>query len=93
MSLLAAAAELAIAVMGSATLYQGRLAHGLPDSLKKTLGMKTDSESAIQFARSAPGLTTALVGMGHEEHVRENLKTAQAVSTDEAAWRHLFAQF
>jgi aryl-alcohol dehydrogenase-like predicted oxidoreductase len=93
MSLFAAAAELGIAVMGSATLYQGRLAHGLPDSLKKTLGMKTDSESAIQFARSAPGVTTALVGMGHEEHVQENLKAAQAPLTEEAAWRQLFAQF
>jgi hypothetical protein len=31
--------------------------------------------------------------MGHEEHVQENLKAAQAPLTEEAAWRQLFAQF
>jgi len=92
MSLLQAAGELGIAVVGSATLYQGRLAQGLPEDLKKTLGMKGDSESAIQFARSAPGLTTALVGMGHEEHVQENLKLVCTPPAKPDRWRSLFRE-
>jgi aryl-alcohol dehydrogenase-like predicted oxidoreductase len=91
-SVLTAAAQLGVAVMGSATLYQGRLIHGLPESIRQILGMKTDAENAIQFARSAPGLSTALIGMGNEEHVTANLKPAllQPVRLDE--WTRLFTQ-
>jgi aryl-alcohol dehydrogenase-like predicted oxidoreductase len=89
-SLFNAAAELGISVTGSATLFQGRLTHSVPDPVRKMLGMKTDAETAIQFARSAPGITTALVGMGHEEHVKENLKPALAAVTKEEVWRQLF---
>ena len=53
-SVLSAAHQLGIAVIGSATLYQGRLVHSLPAPIRQTLGMKADSENAIQFARSAP---------------------------------------
>ncbi len=67
MSLLSAASRLGIAVMGSATLYQARLTHGLPDFVGSVLGMKTDADNAIQFSRSAPGLTTSLIGMGRTE--------------------------
>jgi aryl-alcohol dehydrogenase-like predicted oxidoreductase len=38
------------------------------------LGMKNDSALALQFARSVPGLTTALVGMSQIEHVKANLE-------------------
>lgn len=79
-------------MIGSATLYQGRLTHGLPEDLGPRLGTKTDAETAIQFARSAPGLTTALIGMGHKEHVAANLKPAQAPLTAEKVWRGLFTQ-
>lgn len=92
MPLFAAAAQLGIAVMGSATLYQGRLVHSLPESVGEILGMKTDSANAIQFARSAPGLTTALIGMGHKEHVEENIKPAQTPPTDPAKWRQLLQE-
>lgn len=92
MSLFAAATRLGIAVVGSASLYQGRLIHSLPDSLGHILGMKTDAERAIQFARSAPGLTTALIGMGHQEHVAVNLKPAQSPPTPAEEWKKLFTQ-
>ena len=39
-------------------------------------GGKTGAQKAIQWARSAPGVTTALVGMKSLEHVRENLALA-----------------
>jgi aryl-alcohol dehydrogenase-like predicted oxidoreductase len=91
MSVFLAAEHLGITVIGSATLYQGRLIHGLPPYVCKTLGMKTDSENAIQFGRSAPGLTTALVGMGHAEHVAANLKPGLVPPLHVEDWRKLFS--
>jgi predicted aldo/keto reductase-like oxidoreductase len=73
-SLLAAARELGITVMGSASIMQGRLARGLPPQAKAAVeGLETDAQRALQVSRSAPGLTTALVGMSRPQHVRENL--------------------
>jgi len=91
-SLLTAAEHLGIAVMGSATLYQGRLSHGLPEFVTRTLGMKNDSENAIQFARSAPGLTTSLIGMGHSEHVAANLKPGLLPPARTEDWLKLFTR-
>jgi aryl-alcohol dehydrogenase-like predicted oxidoreductase len=92
MSLLSAAERLGIAVMGSATLYQGHLTQGLPPVVGRILGMKTDAENAIQFARSAPGLSTALIGMGRKEHVAPNLKPALVPPTPADEWQKLFTQ-
>lgn len=73
-SLLTAARELGITVMGSASLMQGRLARGLPPQARAAVGgLETDGQRALQVARSAPGITTALVGMSRAAHVRENL--------------------
>ncbi len=91
-SLLSAASRLGIAVIGSATLYQGRLTHGLPESIQQKLGMKSDHENAIQFARSAPGLTTSLIGMGHKEHVTANLKPALVPPARWDEWARLFTE-
>jgi aryl-alcohol dehydrogenase-like predicted oxidoreductase len=92
MSLLSAATRLGIAVMGSATLYQARLTQGLPDFVGSVLGMKTDADNAIQFSRSAPGLTTALIGMGRQEHVAVNLKPALTHPTSPQEWKKLFTR-
>ena len=74
-STLGAAAALGVTVISSASIFQGRVAHGLPQDLRETLGsLETDAQAAIQFVRSAPGITTALVGMSGIEHVEENLK-------------------
>lgn len=89
-SVLAAAAQLGIAVIGSATLYQGRLTHGLPAFISQTLGMNTDGENAIQFARSAPGVTTSLIGMGHKDHVAANLRPALLPPAKPEEWQKLF---
>jgi aryl-alcohol dehydrogenase-like predicted oxidoreductase len=73
--LLAAAARLGIAVMTSASILQGRLSRGLTAELRQALpGLTTDAQRALQFARSAPGVTTALCGMSGAGHVRENLE-------------------
>lgn len=76
-STLELAAELGITVMASASIFQSRLSHDLPGFITSQLkGLTTDAQRAIQFVRSTPGLTTALVGMSRTEHVAENLKAA-----------------
>jgi aryl-alcohol dehydrogenase-like predicted oxidoreductase len=92
MSLLAAASALGIAVIGSATLLQGQLTQGMPESLRRILGMKTDAAAAIQFSRSAPGLMTSLVGMGHRGHVTANLVPASVPPTPPEDWKKLFSE-
>jgi aryl-alcohol dehydrogenase-like predicted oxidoreductase len=92
MSLLSAATRLGITVMGSATLYQARLTQDLPDFVGRLLGMKTDADNAIQFSRSAPGLTTSLIGMGRKEHVAVNLKPALTHPTPPQEWKKLFTR-
>lgn len=74
---LATAAERGVTVVASASLMQARLAHALPPSVRQPLdGLDTDAQRALQFARSAPGVTSALVGMSDVAHVRENLALA-----------------
>jgi aryl-alcohol dehydrogenase-like predicted oxidoreductase len=90
MPILAASARLEIAVMGSATLYQARLTQGLPGVVGNILGMNSDAENAIQFSRSAPGLTTSLIGMGRKEHVAANLRPALNRPTPPQEWKKLF---
>lgn len=78
LSTLEAAARLGIIVMTSASILQSRLARGLPAFVAECLsGLDTDAQRAIQFVRSTPGVTTALVGMSQVAHVEENLETAQ----------------
>jgi predicted aldo/keto reductase-like oxidoreductase len=90
MSLLAAAQELGIAVIASATLLQGKLARQLPEFVRETLGCDSDAEAAIQFVRSAPGITSALIGMSHSEHVGTNLKVASRPAAKLTEWESLF---
>lgn len=69
-----AAADLDIAVIASASLLQGQVARNLPDSVAEAFGLENDAERALQFARSAPGITTALVGMSRVEHAKTNAR-------------------
>jgi len=67
-----AASELGIALIASASLLQGQVARNLPPFVAQALGLRSDAERALQFVRSSPGITTALVGMSHPEHVKTN---------------------
>ena len=91
LSFFEAAERSGIAVVGSATLYQGRLTQGLPEVVRRKLGTDNDTESAIQFARSAPGLSTALIGMGQKDHVITNLAVASHATVPREQWEALFA--
>lgn len=88
--LVSAAHQLGIAVIASASLLQGRLARNLPPFLKEVAGLDNDVLRALQFARSAPGITTALVGMSRVAHVRENLKLLEVEPMPETKFRELF---
>jgi aryl-alcohol dehydrogenase-like predicted oxidoreductase len=75
MSLLEAAEALGVSVVASASLLQGRVARGVPEAIREPLGsLATDAQTALQFVRSTPGITTALVGMSQPTHVDENLQ-------------------
>lgn len=77
MPFLAAAAHANLVVMASASILQGHLIRNVPPELaSKIPGGSSNVHKAIQWTRSAPGLTTALVGMKSEEHVAENLALA-----------------
>jgi aryl-alcohol dehydrogenase-like predicted oxidoreductase len=73
-SAIAAAETLGLTVTTSAPLMQGRLANPLMPELAAVVGLETDAQRAIQFARSSPGVTSTIVGMKTESHVGENLK-------------------
>ncbi len=74
-----AAGALGVYIMGSAALYQSRLAENLSSEIRNHLaGLKTDAQRAIQFVRSTPGIGTALVGMKQVNHVEDNLATLTA---------------
>jgi predicted aldo/keto reductase-like oxidoreductase len=77
LAMVQATRALGITLVTSASLLQGQLARKLPPYVRETLGAKTDAGNALQFARSVPGTTTALVGMSREEHVRANAEVTQ----------------
>ncbi|HEY2963275.1 MAG TPA: aldo/keto reductase [Pyrinomonadaceae bacterium] len=86
------AQRLGLTVVASASLLQGRVAKGLPDEVRIPLGsLTTDAQTAIQFVRSTPGITTALVGMSRVEHVEENLPLVQVEPAGLEAFSQLFS--
>jgi aryl-alcohol dehydrogenase-like predicted oxidoreductase len=60
-------------VFTSVPLMQGDLASGLPPAVADRVAGETAAQRAINFARSAPGVTSALVGTGSPDHVDENV--------------------
>src|SRR5262245_5764922 len=90
LTVLEAAAELGVTVVASASILQGKVARDLPDNIKETLGsLTTDAQTAIQFVRSTPGISTALVGMSRVEHVVENLQLTAIEPVSEAQFARL----
>ncbi|HEY0994515.1 MAG TPA: aldo/keto reductase [Gemmatimonadaceae bacterium] len=73
-----AAAELGLDVVASASLAQGRLADGLPPTIRELFpALETDAQRAAAFVRSLPGVTVALVGMKELAHVEEQVRGAR----------------
>jgi aryl-alcohol dehydrogenase-like predicted oxidoreductase len=92
-SLLEAAKALGVTVVASASILQGKVARDLPEHIREPLGsLATDAQTAIQFTRSTPGVTTALVGMSRREHVEENLQLARVAPAAAEDYSRLFAR-
>ncbi len=77
-SALAAATKLSLGCFTSVPLAQGRLARGGP----RRSGLSA-AQTAVQFARSAPGTIGPLVGQKGPEHLSENLELAGRPPWDE----------
>src|ERR1700751_3278201 len=74
LTIMEAAEELNITLIASASLLQGQVVSNLPSFVADALGLESDAERALQFVRSSPGNTTALVGMSREQHVLANAR-------------------
>jgi aryl-alcohol dehydrogenase-like predicted oxidoreductase len=75
--LLEASNHFGVAVVGSATLMQSKLAQSLPEQLRSAFpGFNTDARRAIAFAQSLP-VTAALVGMKSLVHLQQNLERSE----------------
>ena len=72
-SVLEYAHDSGLSVVTSASIRQGDLAVALPSAVDAELSGDTAAQRAINFARSAPGVTTSLVGMRSVDHVAENV--------------------
>jgi aryl-alcohol dehydrogenase-like predicted oxidoreductase len=75
-TIMEAASDLDVTLIGSASLLQGQVARNLPGFVTEAFGLENDAERALQFARSAPGITTALVGMSQLKHAKANARLA-----------------
>jgi aryl-alcohol dehydrogenase-like predicted oxidoreductase len=87
-----AASELGITLVASASLLQGQVARNLPAFVAQALGLENDAERALQFVRSSPGITTALVGMSRVEHVHANAKLVSVAPATVEQFTQLFTR-
>jgi aryl-alcohol dehydrogenase-like predicted oxidoreductase len=87
-----AARAAGIALVTSAALLQGQLTKNLPAFINNALGLNDNASLALQFARSAPGLTTALVGMSQVPHVNANLQLIGVEPASREQFMKLFEQ-
>lgn len=79
------------AVFTAATLGRGRAAHRLPAFVAELLpGLRSGVQHCIQFARSTPGVTSALVGLRQLEHVDHALDVARLEPAPPAAIEAIF---
>jgi aryl-alcohol dehydrogenase-like predicted oxidoreductase len=87
-----AASELGVTLIASASLLQGQVAKNLPEFVASALGLKNDAERALQFVRSSPGITTALVGMSRVEHVEANARLVSVPPATVEEFSKLFSR-
>ncbi len=90
---LEAANELGVSVMCSASILQGKLANNVPLYIRETLGNPTTAAmTSLQFVRSTPNVTTALVGMSNAAHVTENMELAKIKPVAAEKYHQLFTK-
>jgi aryl-alcohol dehydrogenase-like predicted oxidoreductase len=87
-----AAGEMDVTLIASASLLQGQVASNLPSFVADALGLDSDAARALQFARSAPGITTGLVGMSRVQHVWANTKLVSVPPATIEQFSNLFSR-
>jgi aryl-alcohol dehydrogenase-like predicted oxidoreductase len=91
-TLVEVAGDLDITVIASASLLQGQVARNLPKMVREAFGLESDAERALQFARSAPGITAALVGMSRVEHAQANARMVNVAPAKVEEFGKLFSR-
>ncbi len=91
-TMMEAAGELGITLIASASLLQGQVAQNLPAFVAEAFGLENDVERALQFARSSPGISTALVGMSRVAHVEANAQLVRVAPAGIEQFNKLFSQ-
>ena len=86
-SVLQAAERLGIVTVASASLLQTRILPNVPDVIP---GLATPAQRAIQFTRSTPGISVALVGMSKREHVLENIGVGRVPLLSREQYRRMY---
>jgi aryl-alcohol dehydrogenase-like predicted oxidoreductase len=82
------APDLGLTVITSASIGQAQFSGRVAALLGEVYpGLDTSAQRALQFTRSLSGVTTALVGMGRVEHVRDDLALAGRPPEPERAHR------
>jgi aryl-alcohol dehydrogenase-like predicted oxidoreductase len=85
------AQEAGLSAFASASLKQGELTDGLPEHVAARVEGDTDAQRAINFARSAPGVTAALVGASRREHALEDVEAGRFDPMGAEAFDAVFA--
>jgi aryl-alcohol dehydrogenase-like predicted oxidoreductase len=68
------------------------MAKRLPPFIAAAIGLEDDAQRALQFVRSLPGMTSALVGMRNAEHVRVNSRLFDVPLMTEEQFAKLFSR-
>ena len=88
-----AAYQLGLYFVGTHTLMGGRLLTEQPPILRQALGdLPSNAQRALQFARSTPGVGTAMVAMADPAHVDEALEVARRDPLPRKAFLKMFEQ-
>ncbi|MDH5021674.1 aldo/keto reductase [Halobacterium rubrum] len=69
--------EAGLSVFTSASLAQGEVLSGVPEDVDAKLSGDTPAQRSLNFARSAPGVTSSLAGTTSPEHARENARAGE----------------
>jgi aryl-alcohol dehydrogenase-like predicted oxidoreductase len=83
--------EYGLDVFTSASIAQGDLAASIPPDVDARLSGDTRAQRAINFARSAPGVTCSLVGAADPDHVAENVAAGTFEPLGAGAFDDVFA--
>jgi aryl-alcohol dehydrogenase-like predicted oxidoreductase len=83
--------EYGLDVFTSASIAQGDLAASIPPEVDARLSGDTRAQRAINFARSAPGVTCSLVGAADPDHVAENVAAGTFEPLGAGAFDDVFA--